>query len=56
MVAAQTVESKGVETITVALQTLGRFDFQGHILNEFVRNCTLPYLERRSRCGASSSR
>lgn len=45
VVAAQTVESKGVETITVALQTLGRFDFQGHILNEFVRNCTLPYLE-----------
>ncbi|PWZ00165.1 putative TOR1-1-phosphatidylinositol 3-kinase [Testicularia cyperi] len=43
--AAQTSEAKGVETITVALQTLGKFDFQGHILNEFVRNCTLPYLE-----------
>ena len=45
MVAAQTSEAKGVETITVALETLGKFDFQGHILNEFVRNCTLPYLE-----------
>ncbi|CAO1620602.1 unnamed protein product [Sympodiomycopsis kandeliae] len=32
-------------TVTVALQTLGTFDFSGHILNEFARNCTLPYLE-----------
>lgn len=38
-------ESKSVETITVALETLGDFDFSGHILNEFVRNCTLPYFE-----------
>jgi len=42
------VESKSVETITVALTTLGEFDFTGHILNEFVRNCTLPYLENES--------
>ncbi|PWN54196.1 putative TOR1-1-phosphatidylinositol 3-kinase [Violaceomyces palustris] len=42
---AQLSESKGVEMITVALETLGKFDFAGHILNEFVRNCTLPYLE-----------
>ncbi|CAO1620752.1 unnamed protein product [Jaminaea pallidilutea] len=32
-------------TITVALQTLGSFDFSGHILNEFARNCTLPFLD-----------
>ena len=38
-------DAKGVELLTVALQTLGTFDFTGHILNEFVRNCTLPYLE-----------
>ena len=36
---------KDVENITVAIRTLGEFDFSGHILNEFVRNCTLPYLE-----------
>ncbi|WFD05627.1 non-specific serine/threonine protein kinase [Malassezia vespertilionis] len=38
-------DAKAVETITTALQTLGTFEFNGHILNEFVRNCTLPYLE-----------
>ncbi|PWN43039.1 putative TOR1-1-phosphatidylinositol 3-kinase [Ceraceosorus guamensis] len=37
--------SKSSETIIVALQTLGHFDLTGHILNEFVRSCTLPYLE-----------
>lgn len=38
-------EGRSVETITVALKTLGDFDFSGHILNEFVRSCTLPYFE-----------
>jgi FKBP12-rapamycin complex-associated protein len=38
-------EHKTGESVTVALQTLGQFDFSGHILNEFVRSCTLPYLE-----------
>lgn len=38
-------DAKTIETLTIALQTLGSFDFSGHILNEFVRNCTLPYLE-----------
>ncbi|KAF8892145.1 phosphatidylinositol 3-kinase [Infundibulicybe gibba] len=33
------------ELITLALTTLGSFDFTGHVLNEFVRNCALPYLE-----------
>ncbi|KIW48583.1 uncharacterized protein PV06_01155 [Exophiala oligosperma] len=29
--------------ITLALETLGKFDFSGHILNEFVRDVTLRY-------------
>jgi len=29
--------------ITLALRTLGTFDFSGHILNEFVRDVTLRY-------------
>ncbi|KIM34649.1 hypothetical protein M413DRAFT_33133 [Hebeloma cylindrosporum] len=33
------------ELITLALTTLGSFDFSGHVLNEFVRTCALPYLE-----------
>ncbi|KAI0064021.1 atypical/PIKK/FRAP protein kinase [Artomyces pyxidatus] len=37
--------SKSPELITLALNTLGSFNFSGHILNEFVRNCALPYLE-----------
>ncbi|KAI0078720.1 phosphatidylinositol 3-kinase [Panus rudis PR-1116 ss-1] len=37
--------NKSPEMITLALNILGSFDFSGHILNEFVRNCALPYLE-----------
>ncbi|KAI9872716.1 MAG: phosphatidylinositol kinase- protein kinase tor1, partial [Watsoniomyces obsoletus] len=29
--------------IRLALETLGRFDFSGHILNEFVRDVTARY-------------
>ncbi|KAM6497086.1 phosphatidylinositol 3-kinase [Amanita muscaria] len=36
---------KNPELITLALNTLGTFDFSGHVLNEFVRTCALPYLE-----------
>ncbi|KAJ8079507.1 phosphatidylinositol kinase- protein kinase tor1 [Marasmius tenuissimus] len=36
---------KNSEMITLALNTLGSFDFSGHILNEVVRQCALPYLE-----------
>ncbi|KAI0046207.1 atypical/PIKK/FRAP protein kinase [Auriscalpium vulgare] len=36
---------KSPELITLALNTLGSFDFTGHVLNEFVRNCALEYLE-----------
>ncbi|KAK7686283.1 hypothetical protein QCA50_010507 [Cerrena zonata] len=37
--------TKTPEQLTLALTILGSFDFSGHILNEFVRNCALPYLE-----------
>ncbi|KAG6841465.1 hypothetical protein C0991_010890 [Blastosporella zonata] len=36
---------KSPELLTLALQTLGSFDFTGHVLNEFVRANALPYLE-----------
>ena len=56
---------KSPELLTLALTTLGSFDFSGrlyrltlpahfltcllgHVLNEFVRNCALPYLEEES--------
>ncbi|CAK5267693.1 unnamed protein product [Mycena citricolor] len=39
-------EETDPETIKLALTTLGSFDFSGHVLNEFVRNCALPYLEQ----------
>ncbi|KAJ7066549.1 phosphatidylinositol 3-kinase [Mycena amicta] len=36
---------KDPQQIQLALNTLGSFDFSGHVLNEFVRSCALPYLE-----------
>ena len=33
------------EQTRLALDTLGSFDFSGHILSEFVRQCALPFLE-----------
>ncbi|KAJ7247605.1 atypical/PIKK/FRAP protein kinase [Mycena haematopus] len=36
---------KNPELVKLALNTLGSFDFSGHVLNEFVRSCALPYLE-----------
>ena len=33
------------DNLTLALKILGTFDFSGHILNEFVREAALPYLE-----------
>ena len=41
----QSGTTKAPEQIRLALDTLGSFDFSGHILNEFVRSCALPYLE-----------
>ncbi|KAF8216580.1 phosphatidylinositol 3-kinase [Mycena galopus ATCC 62051] len=39
---------KNPELIKLALNTLGSFDFSGHVLNEFVRSCALPYLEEET--------
>lgn len=33
------------DNLTLALKILGTFDFSGHVLNEFVREAALPYLE-----------
>ncbi|CAG8528851.1 8861_t:CDS:10, partial [Acaulospora morrowiae] len=41
----QISELKDVDTIILALKTLGSFNFEGHILNEFVRDCVVRYLE-----------
>ncbi|THV05541.1 FAT-domain-containing protein [Dendrothele bispora CBS 962.96] len=40
-----TAHEKNPELLTLALTTLGSFDFSGHTLNEVVRSCALPYLE-----------
>ncbi|GBE86637.1 Serine/threonine-protein kinase tor2 [Sparassis crispa] len=42
---ATSADNKNAELVTLALTTLGEFDFSGHILNEFVRDCALPYLD-----------
>ncbi|CAO3668466.1 unnamed protein product [Umbelopsis vinacea] len=42
---ATTGDTKDVETIVLALTTLGSFDFTNHVLNEFVRDCIVSYLE-----------
>ncbi|TFK75010.1 phosphatidylinositol 3-kinase [Pluteus cervinus] len=44
-VAQASATEKSPELLTLALTTLGSFDFSGHVLNEFVRTCALPYLE-----------
>ncbi|KAF2843628.1 phosphatidylinositol 3-kinase tor2 [Patellaria atrata CBS 101060] len=41
---AQQIEQKEAE-ITSALHTLGSFDFSGHILNEFVRDVAIRYVD-----------
>ncbi|KAJ3037894.1 phosphatidylinositol kinase- protein kinase tor1 [Rhizophlyctis rosea] len=41
----QTPEVRDVETIILALNTLGTFDFTGYMLNELVRECAITYLE-----------
>ncbi|KAF9454266.1 phosphatidylinositol 3-kinase [Macrolepiota fuliginosa MF-IS2] len=43
--ASQVSHDKSPELLALALTTLGSFDFSGHVLNEFVRNCAVPYLE-----------
>jgi len=41
----QTTDIHETETIILALKTLGTFDFSGHMLNEFVREYIVRYLE-----------
>ncbi|KAJ3290058.1 phosphatidylinositol kinase- protein kinase tor1 [Borealophlyctis nickersoniae] len=41
----QTPEVREVETLILALTTLGSFDFSGYMLNELVRECAINYLE-----------
>ncbi|KAL1936471.1 hypothetical protein VTP01DRAFT_605 [Rhizomucor pusillus] len=38
-------DAKDHEIIVHALRTLGSFDFSNHILNEFVRDCIVNYLD-----------
>lgn len=38
-------DGKDNETIVLALTTLGSFDFSNHVLNEFVRDCIVNYLD-----------
>ncbi|KAE8201307.1 hypothetical protein CF336_g251, partial [Tilletia laevis] len=44
-VVAHGVATENAETIVIALNTLGWFNFSGQMLGDFVRTCTLPYLE-----------
>eukprot|EP00741_Cyanophora_paradoxa_P013833 tig00020710_g13353.t1 len=37
--------SQDAATVTLALQTLGSFDFSGHALSDFVRECVVAYLD-----------
>lgn len=38
-------EQKDPVMVTLALSTLGDFDFSGHILSEFIADCIVTYLE-----------
>ncbi|CAO3650716.1 unnamed protein product [Cunninghamella blakesleeana] len=38
-------DTKDYAVIALALKTLGSFDFSGHVLNEFVRDCIVNYLD-----------
>ncbi|KAI8344851.1 armadillo-type protein [Chlamydoabsidia padenii] len=40
-----TGDTKDNSIIVLALKTLGSFDFSSHILNEFVRDCIVNYLD-----------
>lgn len=40
-----TVDGKEHDVIVHALKTLGWFDFSNHVLNEFVRDCIVNYLD-----------
>ncbi|CCJ30549.1 unnamed protein product [Pneumocystis jirovecii] len=38
-------DNKDSEFIILALNTLGTFNFSGYVLNEFIRDCAISYLE-----------
>lgn len=38
-------DARDFDTIILALNTLGSFDFSGHMLHELIRDCALVYLE-----------
>ncbi|KAI7861526.1 armadillo-type protein [Spinellus fusiger] len=38
-------DTKDNDIIVLALKTLGSFDFSNHVLNEFVRDCIVNYLD-----------
>ncbi|KAI9303923.1 armadillo-type protein [Cunninghamella echinulata] len=38
-------DTKDYTVIALALKTLGSFDFSSHVLNEFVRDCIVNYLD-----------
>ncbi|KAM7221779.1 phosphatidylinositol 3-kinase tor2 [Rhypophila decipiens] len=40
-----TAHERGKAEVKLALNTLGSFDFSGHILNEFVRDVAIKYVE-----------
>ncbi|KAL0469619.1 phosphatidylinositol 3-kinase [Neurospora intermedia] len=39
------VQERGKAEVKLALNTLGSFDFSGHVLNEFVRDVAIKYVE-----------
>ncbi|KAJ3227345.1 phosphatidylinositol kinase- protein kinase tor1 [Clydaea vesicula] len=41
----QAFDVRDVDSIILALNILGKFDFSGHNLNEIVRECTLPFFD-----------
>ncbi|OLL26279.1 Phosphatidylinositol 3-kinase tor2 [Neolecta irregularis DAH-3] len=43
---AQALENRDTETLILALDTLGSFDFKNHALCEFVKDCAVTYLEQ----------
>ncbi|KAF8309257.1 phosphatidylinositol 3-kinase [Clavulina sp. PMI_390] len=44
-VSREVLSTQTPEMLTMALTTLGSFDFSGHVLSEFARQRALPYLE-----------
>ncbi|KAG0047331.1 phosphatidylinositol kinase- protein kinase tor1 [Gryganskiella cystojenkinii] len=45
---APVLGDRDTDTLILALKTLGSFNFNGHVLNEFVRDCCLVYLDHNN--------